>query len=83
MLTITHTWKCDVCGKADVEPLVEQRIDYCDVTRIPCQVPPGWCMVPNSKSNGFDEPRNFLVCPAHTITATHNGDVVTLKEGSA
>ncbi len=75
-LTITHSWKCDLCGEAvDTE---EQEVPY-NWTAIYVgrmrNVNPLHLIIPKETKK--------LICPKHAITAKVNGDDVTLKGAQA
>ncbi len=65
-LKITHIWTCDLCGHQEIK-------NYGGVN------PSMWSMlVTGTKFTDTGELKT-LICPKHAITATVNGDVVTVK----
>ena len=68
-LRITYTYKCDLCG---------HQVENDDAIN-----PPLWSMLVTGARMIATPELRTLICPKHAITATVNGDVVTVKGAEA
>lgn len=87
-LTITHCWKCDLCGDVFNETCDKSPRHDSGASAL---LPVRWTLVttishwtPGVITQPFPVINEKIICPKHAITAaTVNGDTVSIKAGSA